>query len=224
MTNRQSPVPIRPVAAMPAFSLAIFDYDGTLADSFPWFCSVLNQTARQFGFREVTEGETDELRGLESRAIMACLGVPLWKLPAITMHMRKLSAEAGDAVALFPGAEEMLAGLAASDVAVAIVSSNSEAVIRRTLGRASSHVRHFDCGASLWGKSAKFKAVIRQVGVSRQRTIAIGDEIRDIDAARRVGIASGAVTFGYNTGASLRARRPDMIFDDYGQLLVKLTA
>lgn len=208
---------------MPAFSLAIFDYDGTLADSFPWFCSVLNQTARQFGFREVAEGEADELRGLESRAIMARLGVPLWKLPGIAMHMRKLSAEAGDAVVLFPGAEQMLAGLAASDVAIAIVSSNSEAVIRRTLGRASAHVSHFNCGASLWGKSAKFKAVIRQAGVERRRTIAIGDEIRDIDAARRAGIAAGAVTFGYNTGASLRAHGPDMIFDDYGQLLARLT-
>lgn len=209
---------------MPAFSLAIFDYDGTLADSFPWFCSVLNQTARQFGFREVAEGEADELRALGSREIIARLGVPLWKMPAIAMHMRRLSAEAGDAVALFPGAESMLAGLAASDVAIAIVSSNSEEVIRRTLGRAAAHVSYFSCGASLWGKSAKFKAVIRQAGIHRQRAIAIGDEIRDIDAARRAGIASGAVTFGYNTGAALRTRGPDLIFDDYEQLLAKLTA
>lgn len=209
---------------MPAFSLAIFDYDGTLADSFPWFCSVLNQIAREFGFREVAEGEVDELRALDSREIIARLGVPLWKMPAIAMHMRRLSAKAGDAVALFPGVEPMFAGLAASNVAIAIVSSNSEEVIRRTLGRAAAHVSHFNCGASLWGKSAKFKTVIRQAGVHRRRTIAIGDETRDIDAARRAGIASGAVTFGYNTAASLRAREPDMIFDDYAQLLAKLTA
>ncbi|RYE81963.1 MAG: HAD family hydrolase [Hyphomicrobiales bacterium] len=209
---------------MPAYSLAIFDYDGTLADSFPWFCSVLNQTARQFGFREVAEGESDELRGLDSRQIIARLGVPLWKIPTIALHMRKLSAEAGDAVTLFPDAEQMLASLAASGVAIAIVSSNSEAVIRRTLGRAATHVSHFSCGASLWGKSVRFKTVIRQAGVQRPQTIAIGDEIRDIDAARRAGVASGAVTFGYNTAASLRARGPDMIFDDYGQLLAKLTA
>ena len=209
---------------MPAFSLAIFDYDGTLADSFPWFCSVLNQTARQFGFREVAEGEAEELRGLESREIMARLGVPVWKLPAIAMHMRRLSAEAGDAVRLFPGVESMLARLVASDVTVAIVSSNGEDAIRRTLGQAAGHVSHFSCGASLWGKSAKFKAVIGRAGASRERTIAIGDEIRDIDAARRAGIAAGAVTFGYNSAASLRAHGPDLIFDDYGELLAKLTA
>lgn len=209
---------------MPAFSLAIFDYDGTLADSFPWFCSVLNQTARQFGFREVAEDEAEELRGLESREIMARLGVPLWKLPAIAMHMRRLSAEAGDAVPLFPGVEAMLGRLTASGITVAIVSSNGEDAIRRTLGQAAGHFSHFSCGASLWGKSAKFKTVIGRAGAPRERTISIGDEIRDIDAARRAGIAAGAVTFGYNSAASLRAHGPDLIFDDYGELLAKLTA
>ena len=209
---------------MPTFSLAIFDYDGTLADSFPWFCSVLNQTARQFGFREVAEDEAEELRGLESREIMARLAVPLWKLPAIAMHMRRLSAEAGDAVALFPGVEPTFASLAASGVTMAIVSSNGEDAIRRTLGPAAARVSHFSCGASLWGKSAKFKTVIGRAGASRERTISIGDEIRDIDAARRAGIAAGAVTFGYNSAASLRAHGPDLIFDDYGELLAKLTA
>jgi phosphoglycolate phosphatase len=209
---------------VPTFSLAIFDYDGTLADSFPWFCSVLNQTARQFGFREVAEGEADALRALESREIMARLGVPLWKLPAIAVHMRRLSAEAGDAVPLFPDVEPMLARLAASGVTIAIVSSNGEEAVRRTLGAAAAHVSHFDCGASLWGKSAKFKAVIAKAGALSQRTISIGDEIRDIDAARRAGIAAGAVTFGYNTAASLRARGPDLIFDSYEELTAKLTA
>ncbi|GAA2825550.1 phosphoglycolate phosphatase [Aminobacter aminovorans] len=209
---------------MSSFSLAIFDYDGTLADSFPWFCSVLNQTARQFGFREVTQDEIDELRALGTREIVARLGVAKWKLPAIAMHMRKLSAESRDAVALFPGVGPMLASLAASNIRVAIVSSNTENTIRRTLGPAAVHVSHFQCGASLWGKGAMFKAVIKRLGADKRRTIAIGDEVRDIEAARGAGIASGAVTFGYNAGATLRAQGPDLVFDNYVDLVAKLTA
>lgn len=209
---------------MSSFSLAIFDYDGTLADSFPWFCSVLNQTARQFGFLEVAEDEIDELRALGTREIVARLGVAKWKLPAIAMHMRKLSAESRDAVALFPGADAMLASLAASNIRVAIVSSNDEQTIRRTLGPAAVHVSHFQCGASLWGKGATFKAVIKRLGADKRRTIAIGDEVRDIEAARGAGIAAGAVTFGYNAAATLRAHEPDLVFDDYAELVAKLTA
>ena len=208
---------------MPSYSLAIFDYDGTLADSFPWFCSVLNQTARKFGFREVAENEVDDLRAAGTREIVAHLGVPMWKMPAIAMHMRKLSAESRDAVKLFPGVEPMLASLVASNIKIAIVSSNGDDTIRHTLGPAAAHVSHFRCGASLWGKSAKFRAVIKNLGSDQRCTIAIGDEVRDVEAARAAGIAAGAVTFGYNTGAVLRALGPDLVFDDYADLVAKLT-
>ncbi|MGO4403613.1 HAD hydrolase-like protein [Bosea sp. RAF48] len=208
---------------MPPFSLAIFDYDGTLADSFPWFCSVLNQTARRFGFREVAEHEIEELRGLGSREIVARLQVPLWRMPSIAVHMRKLSADSRDEVRLFPGVENMLASLAASNIQVAIVSSNGEEAIREKLGSAAVHVSHFNCGASLWGKAAKFQAVIKRSGASKQGSIAVGDEVRDIEAARSVGIAAGAVTFGYNAASALRAAKPDMTFDSIGELSARLT-
>ena len=35
------------------YSLAIFDLDGTLADSFPWFLRTINDVADRFGFRRV---------------------------------------------------------------------------------------------------------------------------------------------------------------------------
>jgi phosphoglycolate phosphatase len=208
---------------MPAYRLAIFDYDGTLADSFPWFCSVLNDTARKFGFREVAESEVDELRALGSREIVARLGVPMWKMPAIAIHMRKLSAASRSEIALFPGARELLGELAGRGISVAIVSSNGEEVIRHALGPAAAHVTQFDCGSSLWGKAAKFKAVLEHAGIDRGDAIAIGDEIRDIDAARSAEIAAGVVTFGYNTGAALRAHRPEHVFNSYADVLAALT-
>jgi phosphoglycolate phosphatase len=208
---------------MPRYALAIFDFDGTLADSFPWFCSVLNQTARQFNFREVAPGEIEDLRSRPTREIIARLGVPRWRLPAIAMHMRTLSASSADAIPLFPGVATMLAALTAQGVAIGVVSSNAEATVRRALGPAAQHVGRFDCGVSLWGKSAKFKAMVRSLGVDAERTIAIGDEIRDIEAAREAGIAASVVIFGYNTAASLRDKYPDLVFDDYTELVTELT-
>ena len=204
---------------MPTFSLAIFDYDGTLADSFPWFCSVLNQAARQFGFREVAEGEAEELRGLESREIMARLGVPLWKLPAIARHARRLKAEAAAEIALFPGVEAMLRTLAESSVQLALVTSDSEANAREKLGEAAALFSHFDCAASLFGKPSKFRRVMRRAGVAPGKVIAIGDEVRDIEAARAVGIACGAVGWGYAAPAALRALAPDHMFEQMDEIV-----
>lgn len=41
-----------------------FDFDGTLADSFPWFVGVLGEVAQRFGFRDPGPGELRALRPL----------------------------------------------------------------------------------------------------------------------------------------------------------------
>ena len=207
---------------MPPYDLAIFDFDGTLADSFPWFCSVLNQTAARFGFRQVADDEVDTLRDLDTRAVIASLGVPAWKLPMIATHMRKLAAASARDIPLHPGAADALMALHATGVTVAIVSSNAEPTIRAVLGDAQGLVAYYACGASLWGKPAKFRAVLKALNVPASRAIAIGDEVRDIQAARATGLSAASVAFGFNTPGALRAHKPDEFFETFADLSARL--
>lgn len=195
------------------YSLAIFDLDGTLADSFPWFLRTINDVADRFGFRRVADEDIEELRRASSREILSRLEVPLWKLPAIARHARRLKAEAAGEIALFAGVEAMLRTLADNGVQLALVTSDSEANAREKLGDAAALFSHFDCSASLFGKPAKFRRVIRRAGVAPDKVISIGDEVRDIEAARSVGIACGAVCWGYAAPAALRALGPDHVFE-----------
>jgi phosphoglycolate phosphatase len=194
------------------YSLAIFDLDGTLVDSFPWFVRTVNDVADRFGFRRVAHEDVERLRHASTREILDFLDVPLWKLPAIARHARRLKAEAASDISLFAGVETMLRTLAESGVQLALVTSDSEANARGKLGTAAALFSHFDCAASLFGKPAKFRRVIRRAGVDPARVIAIGDEVRDIEAARAVGIACGAVCWGYAAPAALRANGPDHTF------------
>ena len=50
-----------------SWRLAIFDFDGTLADSFPWFAGVLDRMADRHGFRRVDAAER-EARELEKQS------------------------------------------------------------------------------------------------------------------------------------------------------------
>ncbi|MBR0740866.1 HAD family hydrolase [Bradyrhizobium liaoningense] len=195
------------------YSLAIFDLDGTLADSFPWFLRTINDVADRFSFRRVAPEDIEELRHASSREILSRLEVPLWKLPAIARHARRLKAEAAAEIPLFAGVEAMLRTLAASGVQLALVTSDSEANAREKLGDAAALFSHFDCAASLFGKPAKFRRVVRRAGVAPAQVISIGDEVRDIEAARAVGIACGAVCWGYAAPAALRALEPDHMFE-----------
>ena len=196
-----------------SYSLAIFDLDGTLADSFPWFLRTINDVADHFGFRRVADEDIEELRHASSREILSRLEVPLWKLPAIARHARRLKAEAASEISLFAGVETMLQTLAGNGVQLALVTSDSEANAREKLGPAAALFSQFDCAASLFGKPAKFRRVIRRAGLDPAQVISIGDEVRDIEAARAVGIACGAVCWGYAAPAALRAHEPDHMFE-----------
>jgi phosphoglycolate phosphatase len=203
------------------YKLVIFDFDGTLADSFPWFARVLNSVADKYGFRRVEPDKIDSLRGLNARELIEHLGVPRWKVPLIARHMRKLKVTAP--IDLFDGVDRMLSGLAAGRVTLAMVSSDNEENIRRTLGpELSSLVAQYACGASLFGKAAKFKSVLRRTGHGAAETITIGDELRDLEAARSAGIAFGAVAWGYTRPDALKARAPDEMFNSVGEICDRL--
>ncbi|MCX4197253.1 HAD hydrolase-like protein, partial [Methylobacterium organophilum] len=93
--------------AAPGPGLVVLDFDGTLADSFAWFCSVLNGVADRYRFRRVEAHEVEELRLQGARAIVAHLGIPRWKLPLIARHMHALAARDAAQIALFPGVPAM---------------------------------------------------------------------------------------------------------------------
>lgn len=195
------------------YSLAIFDLDGTLADSFPWFLRNVNGVADRFGFRRIEDGDIESLRHAGSREILKHLEVPLWKLPLIARHMRRLKAEHIADIALFSGAGAMLRALADGGVRLALVTSDSEANAQKQLGELANLFSLFDCGASLFGKAAKFRRVVKRAGLPSGQAISIGDEVRDIEAARAAGIACAAVMWGYAAPNALRALQPDLVFE-----------
>ena len=210
---------------MPAYRLVIFDFDGTLADSGPWFWSVMNGVARRYRFREVDRDELEVIRDLDTRTMLHELGVARWKVPLIARHLRRLMTRDIDQIALFPGIVGLIEALHGAGVAIAIVSSNAEANVRRVLGRSlSAHVSHFACGSSLTGKAVKIQKLLKQCDVPPDAVLAIGDEVRDIEAARAAGIACGAVGWGYATAPALARHSPDWVFGDVAEIVGVATA
>ena len=204
------------------YSFVIFDLDGTLADSLPWFRRNVNDVADRFGFSRIADEDVQSLRHAGSREILRRLEVPLWKLPRIARHMRRMKAEHLADIPLFPGTKPMLRALRDGGLRLALVSSDNEVNARRQLGDAARLFSHFDCGASLFGKAAKFRRVVKRAGVSPAQAIAIGDEVRDIEAARAAGIPCGAVTWGYAAAEALRALGPDLVFERMEDVAVLL--
>ena len=208
---------------MTRYRLAIFDFDGTLADSLPWFRASFHDMVARFDLAPVSSEELEGMRGLSAREIMARLKVSMWQLPAIVSDMRKRKLAAASETPLFAGIPAMLTDLQRLGIKTAIVSSDSEASVRQVLGPTASLITRFDCGAAVFGKHWKFRRVARKLGAKPSETICIGDEIRDIEAANAAGMDSGAVAWGYALPGALQAARPTHFFNSIEEMMQRLT-
>jgi phosphoglycolate phosphatase len=199
---------------MRKYDLAILDFDGTLADTYAWFESVLNEAAARFSFRPVDPADRAVLRASGPRQILAYLGIPWWKVPLVSSHMRTRMATDLHRLSLFEGIPGMLAAISAAGARSVIVSSNAESNVRALLGpEGATHIADYECGASMFGKASRVKKVLARMKVAPSRALLIGDEIRDAEAARASSVAFGAVAWGYNTREALRAQDPSHVFE-----------
>lgn len=203
-----------------SYRLAIFDFDGTLADSFPFFISVFNQIADEHGFRRVGAAEAQDLRHHDTRAIMRHVGMPAWKLPLASRSFIGLMRENAARIPLFEGVREALHGLDREGVRLAIVSSNSEQNVRLVLGpHLSALFGHYECGMSVFGKAGRIRKVVKRAAVPAAHALYVGDQALDADAARQAGVAFGAVSWGYAPIEALRRVAPDREFGTPAELL-----
>jgi phosphoglycolate phosphatase len=189
------------------YRLAMFDFDGTLADSFPFFLSVFNTVADRHAFRRIDVARAGELRHLGVRQMMDHVGLPAWKLPLASKTFMAMMQDSAHDIPLFDGIADALRHLHGCGVQLAVVSSNSEHNVRAVLGpELAALVARFDCGMSVFGKASRIRAVLKACGAAPAEALYIGDQVTDAEAARRAGVAFGAVHWGYATIDALRAQ------------------
>ena len=203
----------------PRYRLAIFDFDGTLADTFGFFTSAHDSIARRHGFAELDASRLEEYRGLTARELMRRQGVPMWKLPFIARDFVALMAASVSHVRLFDGIAAELEVLMAYGVQLAIVTANSVDNVRRVLGDAlTGRAARLEAGAGMFSKKYRLERVVKSLGVARHESLYVGDQTADADAAHAAGIDFGAVHWGYATPALLAKSSPKITFETVADL------
>ncbi|AYY56829.1 HAD hydrolase-like protein [Burkholderia multivorans] len=202
------------------YRLVAFDFDGTLADSLDCFLTALSEASRLHGFRDADPAMRATLRTMSARDIVRALDVLVWKVPRVTIDMRRLMRARIANVALFPGVETTFDALAARGIRIAIATSNAEDVVRDRLGpHAAARVDHFACGIPLFGKARRLRVLAGEAGVRADQMLYVGDEIRDADAARRARVAFQGVAWGYTAPHALQPHCATPLLPHLGALL-----
>ncbi len=196
-------------------ALVIFDFDGTIADSFAESLSAYNRIAPRLRLRTVAKDEVPALRRLGAGQLMQALGVPMWKLPRLMIAVRAELMDHFDGVRPVPGIDEALRALAAADHRLAIVTSNSQTNVRAFLARHDLDVfTTIAAGASIFGKARRLRRLVRAANGVHLPAAYVGDTPPDIRAARDAAIAAVGVTWGFADRGPLAAEAPDALVDD----------
>jgi phosphoglycolate phosphatase-like HAD superfamily hydrolase len=216
-------VPCEPAALT---KLHLFDFDGTLADTREIAHEILNEMAVEFGFRQLPPDQLEAARLMNTRQFMSHLGISTWRLPLIARRGHQLLHERIHHVNPIAGIPEVLATLKDRGERLAILSSNSEANVKAFLSR--HHLPSFEfvkSSSKLFGKGREIRRILRKESLAPPEILYIGDETRDIEAARETGLRMAAVTWGYNSSEALGALRPDHLISRPEEILsIKIQA
>jgi len=214
--GRRKPKP--PVVVAP--KVIVFDFDGTLADTFDIAFEIVNKLAEEFHFRKLTREEVEHARDMRTRELMKYLGVSPTKLSRIGARGTAALHSQIDRIVPLPGIPELVRELHRRQFALGIITSNSEDNVRTFLRNHDLDLFQFIRSSSkLLGKAREIRQVMKTFRFGAGDMLFIGDETRDIEAAHKAGIPIAAVSWGYNSRRSLENMKPGRLYDRAESLL-----
>ncbi len=213
---------------MARYGLVLFDFDGTLYDTFPGVSENLRNTLRILERDPMPEGfEWRRTVGPPLEDIFhRLLGVPQDRTAeACLVYRDHYDAVAAPLCRLFEGMEDCLRRLSEAGIPMGIASSKSPRSIAETMGGDSVRglFRVILGPSDRAPHLSKTDAILRAaeaVGVPAERTLMVGDTRYDAEGALRAGMDFCAVSWGYAADGDfdpwpcvLKADRPADIAD-----------
>src|SRR6266542_5771971 len=196
----------------------VFDFDGTIADSFELVVDIAYELT---GLPKQSDEQVARLRHLPLIKADREMHIPLRMAPRLLVKGRQKMLERIHEVHPFPGIPEVLKELHANGYHLLVISSNSEHNVRSFL-RTNELEAYFDGvygNASIFNKASSLKRVLKRNKLDAADCFYIGDEVRDVVAASKVGMEPVAVAWGYQAKGALAKYHPYALLDQPMDLL-----
>lgn len=196
----------------------VFDFDGTIVDNFDLVHKIVVKELGNQGIM-VTRSK-EELRELGVRAAMS-----EYKISKITMLKMVLRLKKQIHLELFgyppvKGLTEVLKKIYRTE-SLYILSTNKLENIRKYLKKfnLNNYFKEVFEDKSYFGKSHTIDGLLNKIKADKKDVYYIGDEVRDVEAAKKSGVKSVAVAWGFEGDNPLKSANPDFSFHHPEELL-----
>ena len=194
----------------------VFDFDGTLVDSFD---AIKTIATTEYGEYDI---DIELLKNEGAKGMLKKLNIPHWKLPGMILNVTSKLRKSKD-IKLFPGMVDLLNNLK-NEYKIGIVSSNSKEIINDKLKEYNIEnlFEFIYSESSLFGKHLVLERMCNKHNISPLEVVYVGDEDRDIVAAKKAKIKTIAVAWGFNSKERLSRENPDYLVDSPMEIVVAL--
>lgn len=196
----------------------IFDFDGTITDTFPIILKNANKLSKAIGLKEIKY--YPEMRDKSAKQFFKEeIGISLWKVPKYMKKLKKLIKPELEKAKVFKGIKQLIDKLS-KQYKIGILTTNSEDVVKKILHENKiNSVDFIFSDSSVFGKHKKLKKLMRKHKLKNDKLIYVGDEIRDIEACKKKQVKVIAVSWGYNSKKALQQHEPDYLAEKPSKIL-----
>lgn len=204
--------------------LVLFDFDGTIAASVRAGVTIYNKIAREYGFLEITPENIPALREKGARQVAKELCVPKLKIPMIATRLHKGLKLRIAKVKPVPGMKAVLLSLKKRGCELGIVTSNSKTNVRVFLKKNKLEIfDYIRAGVKTFHKASAIRKTVSHYHLKDREMIFVGDEIRDVLAAKKNKMTVIGVTWGINSRKGLEKENADFVVDTADELAAILS-
>ncbi len=199
----------------------IFDFDGTLADSLHVVIQVYNSIAPHFNTKKIEIEKMLYYRNIPTRQLLKELNISNWKLPCLLFFVKNKLKKRKYNIEFFDGMKDVVTTLSEKKIQLGIVTNNSKKFVQRFLEKENLE-NNFDfiySSRTFYGKDKKLQKLINNYNLERENVLYIGDEIKDIEACKKVSIPIMAVTWGGYSSEILESYNPEYLIDNPKDIL-----
>ena len=194
-------------------AVIIFDFDGTIADTYQAVVNITNNLSSEFGYQPLDSETLQLLKNLSSKEIVKQSEISLFRLPFL---LKRIKTELGKQIEYLepiPGMVEVLTELKQQNNTLGIVTSNVKENVMAFLEKQKlEHLFEFIySGKTIFGKHRLINQAIRNHNLNKEEVIYVGDETRDIRSAKKSNIYIISVTWGFNSETVLKEHQPNFL-------------
>lgn len=201
------------------YKCVIFDFDGTIGDTEDLALQIAIKLSEKYNFRKLTKSEIPMIKHMTVREGMTYMGISRFRLPFIVKEAHGiLRQEVSSAGLCKPELEELFDTLSNSSIMMGIITSNSKDNVEAFFEMHNIQMFDFLRSSSVFGKAKHLKKALHQFNFQKSDVLYVGDEARDIVAAKKTGIDVAAVTWGFNSKDRLQAEKPNYLIEEVSEL------